>query len=526
MVARTVSISLRRAINEQDVVRLALWLANKQVAPVFLDVTTLGVEQPLLHARLALKLPKLSLYHAPVDHQQVQIEADEGTLNDIKKARNPKPFLRYIKCSIEVFNMPGWYKGVIINKIRITVQAILSPKLCASYQHLQEFISIKHQFRLDWVRPGNLLHLMRRLWKSPKNVSYEFVRMPRATIDLLRWKATELMDVSLVHRKVYGMENLTYNLHYLLHVSDDCHMFGPLDRFSAFELENVLQKIKKLVQKPNQVLPQIVRRLHEQSLANFVDIQSDDLENLIKSIVLLQFPLTYNQLDRMGSPRTPISSFLGTAALESLWAENAELRRLVADLCSRVERLEASSPCFKSEGSSSKACCAKLAAWGNPSAEAGLAIEDAPKVSSPARWLKAKKPDEWKVVSIRGGFCRNRELRRPQAILSVSNCYSVLPEGDPEDNAPAAISVFVFSVTHPFFVAFMASKKFSSSCFPHSSQSSPHISSSDEEEPNVALTQPSAPENWLHYLPKQGASGKKCDLGGGAPLSKEQFDSS
>ncbi|KAG8228137.1 hypothetical protein J437_LFUL000139 [Ladona fulva] len=62
----------------------------------------------------------------------------------------------------------------------------------------------------------------------------------------------------------------------------------------------------------------------------------------------------------MASPRTPVSSFLGTAALESLRAENAELRRLVADLASRVERLEASSPRVGSEGSTPKARCAKL----------------------------------------------------------------------------------------------------------------------------------------------------------------------
>lgn len=146
----------------------------------------------------------------------------------------------------------------------------------------------------------------------------------------------------------------------------------------------------------------------------------------------------------MASPRTSVSSFLGTAALESLRAENAELRRLVLDLSSRVERLEASSPRLGCEGSSSKAHCAKLAARGHLSAKAGRAIGDAPNVPSRAGLSKAKKPDEWKVVSIRGDrglVLRKQGVEEASAkSLPVSNRFAVLSEDDPEDIAPAASS--------------------------------------------------------------------------------------
>lgn len=143
----------------------------------------------------------------------------------------------------------------------------------------------------------------------------------------------------------------------------------------------------------------------------------------------------------MASPRTPVSSFLGTACLASLRAEIVELRKMVADLSSKVERLEASSSRVESKGSIPKARCAKLAARGSPSAEAGRAIEGAPKVSSRAGMSTAKKSDEWKVVSIRGD--RGVVLRRQGVAeasadaLPVSNRFSVLSE----DIAPAAIPV-------------------------------------------------------------------------------------
>jgi len=56
---------------------------------------------------------------------------------------------------------------------------------------------------------------------------------------------------------------MSHNFHNLLHLADDARKFGNLNNFSNFLSENYLQKIKKMLRKYNDILPQIVRRLSE-----------------------------------------------------------------------------------------------------------------------------------------------------------------------------------------------------------------------------------------------------------------------
>ncbi|XP_047130481.2 uncharacterized protein LOC124810173 [Hydra vulgaris] len=63
--------------------------------------------------------------------------------------------------------------------------------------------------------------------------------------------------------EVYGREVITYNMHGLVHLSNDAKKFGPLDNISSFPFENYLSQLKKLVRKPHMPLQQIVRRLGE-----------------------------------------------------------------------------------------------------------------------------------------------------------------------------------------------------------------------------------------------------------------------
>lgn len=62
---------------------------------------------------------------------------------------------------------------------------------------------------------------------------------------------------------LYGKDQVSYNVHNLLHICDDVEIFGTLDQFSAFVFENYLQSIKKLIRKPERPLQQIVRRKYE-----------------------------------------------------------------------------------------------------------------------------------------------------------------------------------------------------------------------------------------------------------------------
>lgn len=63
--------------------------------------------------------------------------------------------------------------------------------------------------------------------------------------------------------EIYGMEHLIYNVHGLIHLSDECLHFGTLDSFSAFPFESYMQDLKKLLYKNNQPLSQISNRIYE-----------------------------------------------------------------------------------------------------------------------------------------------------------------------------------------------------------------------------------------------------------------------
>lgn len=44
---------------------------------------------------------------------------------------------------------------------------------------------------------------------------------------------------------LYGQEHVSYNVHNLLHLPQDCKLHGVLDSFSAFQFENYLYQNKK-----------------------------------------------------------------------------------------------------------------------------------------------------------------------------------------------------------------------------------------------------------------------------------------
>lgn len=73
-----------------------------------------------------------------------------------------------------------------------------------------------------------------------------------------------LLHTFVAHcKELYGLEYFVYNIHILIHLSDDVKNFGPLDSFSAFPFENYLGQIKKLIKSPNKPLQQIYSRLVE-----------------------------------------------------------------------------------------------------------------------------------------------------------------------------------------------------------------------------------------------------------------------
>ncbi|KAL2098326.1 hypothetical protein ACEWY4_007533 [Coilia grayii] len=142
----------------------------------------------------------------------------------------------------------------------------------------------------------------------------EFNRKPRALTEFERWKATELrsfllytgpaslkgrvsteifnnfmllsvamtilLSVSLVGdytdyahtlllafvkhcSQLYGREYIGYNMHALLHLSEQTTTYGALNNLSCFPFENFLGQLKTMIRKPNKPLEQIIRRLSE-----------------------------------------------------------------------------------------------------------------------------------------------------------------------------------------------------------------------------------------------------------------------
>lgn len=163
--------------------------------------------------------------------------------------------------------------------------------------------------------PGGLQRNINETLTSFKDrMATEFVRKPRSISEYERWKATEFYSFLLytgplalyrnvdeavyknflllscaihilcsrnLHRtcndyaqqllvkfvkhfgEIYGADQLVYTVHNVVHLPQDVVNHGPLQSFSAFQFENYLGRLKRLVRKRNKVLEQVILRLGE-----------------------------------------------------------------------------------------------------------------------------------------------------------------------------------------------------------------------------------------------------------------------
>lgn len=63
--------------------------------------------------------------------------------------------------------------------------------------------------------------------------------------------------------KIYGEEQVSCNIHCLIHLADDVKVHGPVDTFSAFPFENHMRHLKKELRKHERPLEQLRNRLLE-----------------------------------------------------------------------------------------------------------------------------------------------------------------------------------------------------------------------------------------------------------------------
>lgn len=80
--------------------------------------------------------------------------------------------------------------------------------------------------------------------------------------------------------KLYKVQNVSHNVHSLIHLVNDVRQFGSLDNFSAFKFENYMQVLKKYVRKPDKPLEQIVRRYIEEEIN--LSTSSTDLSDSVR----------------------------------------------------------------------------------------------------------------------------------------------------------------------------------------------------------------------------------------------------
>ena len=63
---------------------------------------------------------------------------------------------------------------------------------------------------------------------------------------------------------IYGKKSLVYNVHNLVHITNDVRLYGELYTFSCYTFENYLGQVKKMMRSQTKQLSQLSRRLSEQ----------------------------------------------------------------------------------------------------------------------------------------------------------------------------------------------------------------------------------------------------------------------
>lgn len=102
------------------------------------------------------------------------------------------------------------------------------------------------------------------------HVSLRILCMDDTSEEMINYAEKLLKNFNETFTILYGEENVSFNIHALLHLPNDVRRHGPLDSFSVFRFENFLQKIKSFIHKPQETLSQLHRRYIE--MHNWIDV--------------------------------------------------------------------------------------------------------------------------------------------------------------------------------------------------------------------------------------------------------------
>lgn len=197
------------------------------------------------------------------------------------------------------------------------------------------------------LKPQEIKNLSERNMSLKNWIPVEFCRRPRSLYEVDRWKATEFrlfllysgpvilknllkkahyqhfLCLSVAIRilcsadlkslydyanellvffakkfgEMYDLKYLCYNVHNVIHLTNDVKRHGPLDLFSAFKFENYMYKLKKKLKVGKNPLEQISNRIIEESLIK-------------KKVCEETFPITRFENDLMNIKDVKLKDFL------------------------------------------------------------------------------------------------------------------------------------------------------------------------------------------------------------------------
>lgn len=82
--------------------------------------------------------------------------------------------------------------------------------------------------------------------------------------------AAELLNYFVKHfSSLYGLKNMTYNVHGLTHLAADINNVGPADENSCYKFEAYIKKIKSFLHSSNRPLEQCYNRIKERSIVQY-----------------------------------------------------------------------------------------------------------------------------------------------------------------------------------------------------------------------------------------------------------------
>lgn len=196
-------------------------------------------------------------------------------------------------------------------------------QIALDYMHLV-CLGVMKRLLVFWVKgPKNIRlkmeyqnYICNALLAVRSSISFEFARLPRSLKELDKWKATEfrlfllyigpvilkstMSDVYYTHfltfsiairilcdpklcikmndyahnllvyfvnnfKNLYGRQYMSYNIHNLLHLANDVKTFGSLDKFSCFQFENYLGRLRCKVRNSGKPLEQLINRISEEN---------------------------------------------------------------------------------------------------------------------------------------------------------------------------------------------------------------------------------------------------------------------